>query len=138
MIVGSGKCQCGAVTFQCTAEPLTVTVCYCRDCQKSSGSAFGQFVLVPAESITIRSGQMTNYWSKGESGRPMKRQFCSVCGSPLFASTENVFGIAVGCLDDARGAKPEMAIWVHSAQPWAPIPERVECFQGNPPISSGM
>ena len=48
-----GGCLCGAVRYSTTAEPLTSTVCHCRDCQRFSGSAFGTLLYVPKEALTI-------------------------------------------------------------------------------------
>ena len=33
----TGGCQCGAVRYAITAEPLTAATCHCRDCQYASG-----------------------------------------------------------------------------------------------------
>jgi hypothetical protein len=35
-----GGCACGAVRYRLTAAPLIVHACHCRDCQKTTGSAF--------------------------------------------------------------------------------------------------
>jgi hypothetical protein len=36
----SGGCLCGAVRYECNAEPLGTAICHCTHCQKVSGSAF--------------------------------------------------------------------------------------------------
>ena len=41
-----GGCACGAIRYECSAEPLLSEICYCRDCQRSSGNAFA-FVSQP-------------------------------------------------------------------------------------------
>ena len=135
--VGEGGCRCGAIRYRCNAEALGVSFCYCRDCQKSSGGPFSCFVLVPPESVAIVKGQIKSYSVRAESGRDVDRDFCSECGSPIFARTCNVFCITAGSLDDASDITPTMAIWLESAHPWAPIPDRAERFSQNPPISSG-
>jgi hypothetical protein len=33
-----GRCHCGYVTFEAEADPKTVTVCNCTDCQTMSGA----------------------------------------------------------------------------------------------------
>ena len=35
-----GGCVCGEIRYTCSAEPLLVANCHCRDCQRASGSAF--------------------------------------------------------------------------------------------------
>jgi hypothetical protein len=70
-------------------------------------------------------------------GNEVRREFCANCGAPLFASNGHVFVIAVGSLDEPKDVKPTIAIWLDSAQPWAPVPSGVERFSRNPPITLG-
>jgi hypothetical protein len=44
----AGGCQCGAVRYECAAEPLFTGKCHCRGCQKATGGAY-----VPAWSVKI-------------------------------------------------------------------------------------
>ena len=132
----TGGCRCGIVRYECTAEFIAMSFCYCRDCQRISGSAFGSFVLIPPGSMRLQKGQPRRYAATTDSGRLMTREFCGDCGSPLFARTDNIFGIAAGSLDEPSVLQPSMAIWLDSAQSWAPVPDHLERFPGNPPISS--
>jgi hypothetical protein len=133
----TGGCRCGTVRYECTADFIATTLCYCRDCQRSSGSAVGCFVLIPPEGMLRRSGSTTCYTVQNDSGRTITREFCGECGSPLFAWTKNIFAVTAASFDNPAGIMPSMAIWVDSAQPWAPIPCGIERFAKNPPISAG-
>ena len=42
----TGGCQCGAVRYVLTAEPIRIGACHCKECQRQSGSAFGMFMPV--------------------------------------------------------------------------------------------
>ena len=33
-----GGCLCGAVRYECSAEPKIIAHCHCIDCRKSSGT----------------------------------------------------------------------------------------------------
>ena len=132
----SGGCRCGRVRYECAADSIAMSFCYCRDCQMSSGSAFGSFVLIPPGTMQLRSGQPKRYAVKTDSGRTLTREFCAECGSPLFAWTENIFAVTAASLDEPAGLQPSIAIWLDSAQPWAPIPDDIARFSKNPPISS--
>ena len=34
----TGGCACGAIRYECSAEPVVSYMCHCRDCQKPSVS----------------------------------------------------------------------------------------------------
>lgn len=134
--IGTGGCRCGAVRYACSAAPIGVSICYCRDCRQASGGPFCVLVIVPSESVAI-AGPLGRYVVQAESGRAVERAFCARCGSPILASTCNVFTVTLGSLDDAGDIRPTMAIWLDHAPPWCPVPDGAERFHQNPPISSG-
>jgi hypothetical protein len=42
----TGGCACGAIRYECNAEPIMMGKCHCRDCQHISGGPFVPFVIV--------------------------------------------------------------------------------------------
>ena len=52
----SGGCACGEIRYECTAEPMMMLNCHCRDCQRSSGGPFSSFVVVPTAAFELRQG----------------------------------------------------------------------------------
>ncbi len=48
----SGGCACGAIRYECAAEPLYMGNCHCRDCQRATGSAY--FVAVGVSAPAFR------------------------------------------------------------------------------------
>ena len=126
----SGGCLCGAVRYECNAEPLGMAICHCTHCQKVSGSAFSVNIVVPAPSVTWQ-GQSGSYADTGESGKPLSRKFCRNCGSSLATETEALPGaivIKAGTLDDKSWLKPNYHIWTRSAQPWVQIQSGATTF----------
>ncbi len=115
-----GGCLCGAVRYRITAEPVTSTVCHCRDCQRFTGSAFGALVYVPKEALTIE-GTMKTFTSLGGSGKPMLRHFCPECGSSIAqepGTRPGVVVLNVGTLDDPKLMTPAREIFCDDALPW--------------------
>jgi hypothetical protein len=86
MTIGfTGGCMCGAIRYECEAEPIAMGNCHCRDCQRATGSGFAAAVLVPISAVKI-SGEVKYHEVTGDSGAIVRRGFCSNCGARLFVS----------------------------------------------------
>lgn len=126
----TGRCLCGAVSFKVAGEPIATRVCWCRDCQHLSANGTVN-MLVPAEALIV-SGPLSEHTKKADSGNEVTRQFCSSCGTHLFAksSARPQFRVVrTGNLDEPSSVHPVMNIWTSSAPGWAcldPALERVE------------
>jgi hypothetical protein len=35
MAASTGGCMCGAIRYECNADPIAKAYCYCRDCQRA-------------------------------------------------------------------------------------------------------
>jgi len=135
----SGQCLCGSVTFKLSADPLVVRVCWCRDCQHlGANGTVNMLVATPA--LTF-SGPLSEYTKTANSGNQITRQFCTSCGTHLFAKTDarpQFRVVRVGNLDDPSSIRPDMNIWASSAPAWACLDmalERVE-HQPMPPVQA--
>lgn len=116
----SGGCACGAIRYECTAEPAFSWNCHCQDCQHASGSAFCPVMYVPKAALTI-TGKSKYYEVKAESGNLVSRGFCPECGSPVFILAElvpNLQGLWAASLDDPSRFRPQVHVWTGSAQSW--------------------
>ena len=63
----TGGCACGAVRYECSADPIMAANCYCRDCQHSTGTAMASVMLIPKAALKI-TGELKQYESTGDSG----------------------------------------------------------------------
>ncbi len=118
-----GGCLCGKVRYSAEAEPAFVGVCHCRNCQKSSGTAFGTVVAVAKPALSVE-GAVKTFDDRADSGRILHRRFCPECGSSLFDEAEALPGVVMimaGTLDDPGAVTPAMEIFCDSAMPWVKL-----------------
>src|SRR3982750_4962343 len=78
----SGGCACGAIRYECGADPVLMLHCHCRDCQRASGGPFSSFVIVPTEAFKLLQGSLRFHASPSEMDGKTRRGFCPDCGSP--------------------------------------------------------
>jgi hypothetical protein len=71
----TGGCACGAIRYECAAEPLYMGNCHCRDCQRATGSAYFAAVSVSTTAFRQLSGAPTWYEKHADSGNTMRRAF---------------------------------------------------------------
>ena len=134
-----GGCACGAVRYECTAAPLRMVNCHCRDCQRASGSGYSATLIMLADSVRLLQGQCKDYQTVAESGNVAKREFCGDCGTPLFSRSlarPGFLGVKAASLDDSGWFAPEADVWVESAQPWDHMNPDVPKFAKNRPRPS--
>ena len=130
-----GGCRCGSIRYECTADPVMVAYCHCRDCQYASGGPASAILLVPRPAISVTEGEPTAFSLESESGSQVTRKFCGQCGSPLFSelgASPEIYVIKAGSLDDPSWLKPAMHIWTSSAQPWALPDDGLPRLEKNP------
>lgn len=116
----SGQCLCGQIRYSVDVEPVLTGNCHCKDCQRSSGSAFIPAMIFPEQDVTV-SGGVKYFESQADSGDIHKRGFCPNCGSQLFSrfsNTPGMLGIKAGTLNDASSYFPRLDFHVGSAAPW--------------------
>ncbi|MBU2722754.1 GFA family protein [Acidithiobacillus sp. 'AMD consortium'] len=116
----SGQCLCGEISYSVDIEPMFTGNCHCKDCQRSSGSAFIPAMIFPEKDVVV-SGEAKYFESQADSGNMHKRDFCPNCGSQLFArfsSMPGMLGIKAGTLNDPSNYVPKLDFHVGSAAPW--------------------
>jgi hypothetical protein len=128
----SGQCLCGEIQYSVDIEPLFAGNCHCKDCQRTSGSAFIPAMLFPERNVVV-SGEAKYFESAADSGNMHKRGFCPNCGSQLFAKFSNLpgmLGIKAGTLNEASGYVPRLDFYVASAATWTFMDPKLPKKQG--------
>ena len=118
-----GACSCGTIRIEGEADPDSVSVCHCTDCQSASGTAFR--VSIPVSGATFKmTGQPTIFIkTTAESGNPRVQAFCPTCGSPIYSTTpgegqQAMYIVRVGILKQREQLTPKRQIWWRSARDW--------------------
>ena len=117
-----GRCHCGNITFEAEADPSTVVICHCTDCQTLSGSAFRTVVPTKEGSFRLLSGTPKVYVKTGESGNKREQTFCPYCGTPIYSAPigegAKVVSLRVGTIRQRDQMIPTDQYWSRSAQTW--------------------
>lgn len=120
----TGRCLCGAVSYELTGDLIATAVCHCDHCQRQSGGAFS-VNLVAHESQLAVSGTLSVYEDMGDSDTVhVLRKFCGSCGSPIVSAltgTDGIIAVKAGTLDDHSDVKPVVEAWCIDRQPWVEL-----------------
>jgi hypothetical protein len=99
-----GGCLCGELRYETLSDPVNVTVCHCRFCQRATGTAYMVESVFRQEDLRIMRGVPAVYpLPSGGSGKTIYVHFCSLCGTKLFLTFErftNEYGVFSGTFDD--------------------------------------
>lgn len=130
-----GGCLCGAVRYESDAEPAMVVNCYCKTCQKNSGSTNSYNYAMPEGSVKITGNTVATYEDhSGSSGKPFYRKFCSRCGSHFISggpAYEGLEFVKAGTVD-TEPLPPGAHIWIEEKFAWHALPEGGTQFARNP------
>tara|TARA_R110000868_G_scaffold158190_4_gene386147 strand:- start:2885 stop:3343 length:459 start_codon:yes stop_codon:yes gene_type:complete len=115
-----GGCQCGAIRFEITKQPLTLYCCHCTACQQQSSSAFGMSMLVERDGFKYTKGAPTAFEFQAGSKAAKMGLFCHECGTRIAHDTKGkpALSVKAGTLDDRATLRPVGHIWVKHAQSW--------------------
>jgi hypothetical protein len=134
----SGRCLCGAVSYEADVAEVRTGLCHCTTCQKVSGAAFSVNVFAPKADLKITNeANLASYIDTSpESGRTVTRKFCKTCGSSMTSETAAFPGMVIikaGSLDDTSALKPGVQVWTRSKQHWLNLDPAITALpQGRP------
>lgn len=130
----TGRCLCGACSFEIEGDPVVVAHCHCLDCQRLSGAGHTTGAMFSDQGITI-VGEPASFSLTSEGGNTVTRLFCGACGSPLFGKNTGMPGfmtVSLGTLDTSDDLQPQVAIFARSRRAWDVLDPRVETFEAQP------
>jgi hypothetical protein len=115
----TGRCLCGAVTYEVRGPLRDVIVCHCVECRRWGGHA-GAFSAALEEHLVLGPTDALRWIESPESERESLRGFCGECGSSLFWNSPHTerISIAAGTLDQPTGLGIAGHIYTHQAGDW--------------------
>ena len=127
--VNEGGCQCGAIRFRTTGDPVRTIACHCKTCKQRTGSAYGIGVYFQDDQVEFLSGDLQPFeFHSEESGRWLRNEFCAKCGCTVTWTLElrpGVRGVAGGNFDNPDWFDIDAHIWTASARSDAVYPDSV-------------
>jgi hypothetical protein len=135
----TGGCSCcGAIRYECTAEPIMMFKCHCRDCQQVTGSEFAPGLLLSRKAFRLTREQLRYHFTTSLARGKHKRGFLSRMRVSSFwrriRGRESPFvGILAGTLDDPSWFQPQMDFFVSDAQPRDQMDPAIPKFEQYPP-----
>jgi hypothetical protein len=128
MTTRRAQCSCGQLKVTCEGDPVRISVCHCLECQKRTGSPFGQQARFPAERVTIE-GSATMFERTGDEGGTIRFRFCPTCGSTVYydiADMPGVIAVPVGGFADPSFPPPTFSVYEDRMHSWIRLPEGIE------------
>jgi hypothetical protein len=115
----TGRCLCGAVTYEVRGPLRDVIVCHCVECRRWGGHA-GAFCAALEEHLVVGATDALRWIASPESERESLRGYCGECGSSLFWNSPHTerISIAAGTLDQPTGLRIAGHIYTHQAGDW--------------------
>ena len=137
MAVHEGGCICGAVRYETEGDPLRVTICHCRFCQRATGGAYMVEPIFRREDLRVTKGRPAIYNHRSEgSGLLVDIHFCAACGTKLYLTFERFAescGVYAGTFDDPNwfeiSRENAKHIFIDPARPETILPAGIPLFR---------
>ena len=121
----TGHCMCGKVRFEIDQPLIGMALCYCKRCQRRTGTAFSATGLTRPGSFTVTSGEEhIGIYDPGDGG--FQKAFCRECGGGIHTrhpENPDILAVRVGTLDQDPGIRPMAHQFTAYAAPWYPVPD---------------
>lgn len=131
----TGGCACGGVRYEIAGDPVFMSDCQCRDCQRVSGTGHGSYLTFAGRGAVALTGKATEWGVTADSGNVKTRGFCPVCGSPVyltFAAMPDLFTVHAASLDEPDRYKPQAVTYRARGEAWDRIDSGLTAFDKMP------
>jgi hypothetical protein len=128
----SGRCLCGAVTYEYDGERRWSAYCHCESCRRNCSAPVTAFFGVDRGEFRWTGAAPAAF----ESSRGVRRLFCARCGTPMAYDADrdarNIHLYAAS-LDDPADYCPTAHVFAAERLPWFDVADDLARFQGGGP-----
>jgi hypothetical protein len=127
-----GGCQCGAIRYRISGEPVYVALCHCDDCRKSSGAPMTTWSAFAENDVTVIAGEPRDFQSSAHG----TRSFCPTCGTGLLyrnpAVLPGIIDVQAATLDDPGALPPQIHVQTAERISWMAGIDALPAFERYP------
>ena len=124
----SGRCMCGAVSYEIKGDPQTSLICQCTQCQKITGTGNAPQIAFSHNTFELE-GNLSYFKQSADDGNIVSNGFCPSCGNPILKNTtafpDQIY-IHVGSLDDPSIFQPEFVVYSKSGYSWDTVDPKLK------------
>jgi len=126
-----GGCQCRAVRYRITGDPVVTAICHCTSCRRANAAPVVAWTMYQQDQVVFLAAPPTIY----ESSPGARRGFCPRCGTQISFTGDLLPGlidITVGSLDRPEDVAPMFHIWDSKRLPWVEFADALPRHAGFP------
>ncbi|MCL1633233.1 GFA family protein [Luteimonas sp. SX5] len=128
-----GGCQCGAVRYSITGEPMLAAICHCTMCRRAHAAPAVAWAMFDESQVAFDKGQPHPYASSPDA----RRGFCRDCGTQISFTASFLPGlidISLGSLDDPEAIRPTLHYWDNEHLSWVDFADGLPRHPEFPPM----
>jgi hypothetical protein len=128
-----GGCQCGAVRYRVTGEPVMAAICHCAMCRRANAAPAVAWAMFEESQVVFVRGSPTIYGSSPGA----RRGFCQICGTQISFTADYIPGLidlTIGSLDHPEKLAPTLHYWDAERLPWVHFADDLPRHAEFPPV----
>jgi hypothetical protein len=127
-----GGCQCGAIRYRATGEPVLSALCHCTMCRRANAAPAVAWAMYAEDRVSFE-GTPHRYASSPEG----TRGFCAHCGSQICFTADFLPGmidLTIGSMDRPEELPIVLHYWDAHRLPWLQTADALPRHAGFPPM----